>query len=222
MHKQLDASGFKDSSVFYEKQFEVILSKMVNCYFIMKNDSVVLENDENAIRDIFLLNYLKNNEVRKSLSLTDWIFEREVQEDHSAGRTDIKIISHDTFIDQEAYYIIECKRLDNNRVSGTTGLNAEYVKNGVCRFTTKYYSMYRRVNGMIGFIVEKMDIDSNMKKITDLMIETFKESRTIKPILQDNFIANFEFHYRSNHTDTDNRSLKLYHLMFDFHDNIQE
>ncbi|MDO1502614.1 hypothetical protein Q2T40_21115 [Winogradskyella maritima] len=52
----------------------------------MKTDKIVLENDENKIRDILLLNYLKNDEIREKVDLLEWHFEREVQEDHSIGR----------------------------------------------------------------------------------------------------------------------------------------
>lgn len=187
----------------------------------MIKDKVKLENDENKIRDCLLLNYLKNDKVRKDIDLLKWHFEREVQEDHSVGRTDIKVISPNTFEKQEAYYILECKRLENKNTSGTTGLNAEYIKNGIARFTSKYYSSFHRVNGMIGFIVDVLDIHSNTENINSLLSKSFSSIETTKTITKDNFIEDFDYHYHSTHRDEDKDDLKIYHLMLDFNGYIK-
>jgi hypothetical protein len=55
---ELDASGFKHNGVFYNAEFESILSKVIICYNRMKNDNVVLNNNENEIRDVLYLDYL--------------------------------------------------------------------------------------------------------------------------------------------------------------------
>jgi len=221
MFSSLDASNFSGSIPFYEKQFEEILSKITLCYQLMKTNKVVLKNDENKIRDILLLNYLKNNDIRRKVNLLQWHFEREVQEDHSVGRTDIKVISINTFKEQEAYYILECKRLDNLNTTGTSGLNAKYIENGIDRFIAKYYSSYYRVNGMIGFIVEELEIDNNVKNINTLLTTSFPSIATKQEITKDSFIDDFEYHYNSIHADKDNDELKIYHLMFDLSKNIQ-
>jgi len=219
MFNKLDASIYDNSAPFYEKNFELILSKITLCYLLMKSHKPTLENNENKIRDVLLLQYLKNNEVREQLQLTPWLFEREVPEDTTVGRTDIKICSIDTFKIQEAYYIAECKRLDNVNTTGETGLNAEYVKNGMSRFTERYYSSYHRVNAMIGFVVEKMDIHLNTGKINELL-KSFGIPITTKFITKDNFIDKFEYQYQSTHLDNDSEELKIYHLMFEFSDNV--
>jgi len=221
MFGSLDASNFNGSTLFYEKQFEEILSKISVCYQLMKIDKVVLENDENKMRDILLQNYLKNDEIRRKIDLLEWHFEREVQEDHSIGRTDIKVISPDTFKKQEAYYILECKRLDNTNTTGTSGLNSKYIENGIDRFITKYYSSYYRVNGMIGFIVEDLKIDENVKHINTLLTNSFPSITTKQEITKGSFIDDYEYHYNSVHTNKDNDELKIYHLMFDLSENIQ-
>lgn len=220
MFSSLDASNFSGSIPFYDKEFEKILSKITVCYQLMKTDSVSIENDENKLRDYLLLNYLKNNKIRNDIDLLDWHFEREIQEDHSKGRTDIKIISQNTFLQQEAYYIIECKRLNNINTTGTSGLNAEYIKNGVERFIGKYYSSHYRVNALIGFVVDKIDIHQNTLIINSLLTQSFTTITTKKEITKDNFIDDFEFHYHSIHLDKDNDELKIYHLMLDLHENI--
>ncbi|MGG8497281.1 hypothetical protein ACQY1Q_12760 [Tenacibaculum sp. TC6] len=221
MFGSLDASHFSGSVPFYDNEFEEILSKICVCYQLMKVDKVVLENDENKIRDLLLLNYLKNNEIRRKVDLLQWHFEREVQEDHSIGRTDIKVISPNTFEKQEAYYILECKRLDNTNIIGTSGLNAKYIENGINRFITKYYSSYYRVNGMIGFVVEDLKIDENVKNINTLLTTSFSSIVTRQEITKDSFINDFEYHYSSVHTDKDNNELKIYHLMFNLSGNIE-
>ena len=221
MFSSLDASNFIGSVVIYDNEFEKILSKITICYQLMKADKVVLDNDENKIRNILLLNYLKNDKIRKKVDLFEWHFEREVQEDHSIGRTDIKVISPNTFKKQEAYYILECKRLDNTKTTGTSGLNAKYIEKGIYRFTTKYYSCYHRMNGMIGFVVEDLKIDENVKHINTLLTTSFTSITTKQEITKDSFIDNFEYHYSSVHTDKDNDELKIYHLMFDLSEHIQ-
>jgi hypothetical protein len=221
MFSRLDASNFSGSIPFYEKQFEEILTKVTVCYQLIKADKISLENDENKIRDVLLLNYLKNDQVRKDINLLQWHFEREVQEDHSIGRTDIKVISLDTFTKQEAYYIIECKRLDNKNTNGTSGLNGEYIKNGIARFTSKYYSSYHRVNGMIGFVIDDLKIQTNTKSLNLLLSDSFKSVKTNQELTRCHFIDDFEYHYQSTHIDEDNDELKIYHLMFDLNENIQ-
>ncbi len=220
MFDKLNAKKYRDSVAFYDTSFENLLSKITLCYMLMKSQKLTLENDENKIRNVLLLNYLKNNKVRKKIEITCWHFEREVPEDETVGRTDIKIISPNTFLIQEAYYIIECKRLDNENTTGETGLNAKYIKDGISRFTTKYYASYYRVNAMIGFVVEKMDIHSNTNKINDLL-KYFGTPITTEYLTKDNFIEKFEYQYRSTHLDNDSKNLKIYHLMFDFIENIQ-
>lgn len=227
MSNNLDASNFRGTTLFYDSEFEEILSKITICYQLMKRDKVPLVNKENDIRTYLLIHYLKNDDVRKSIDLCKWHFEKEISEDHSVGRTDIKIISQNTFHTQQAYYIIECKRLDNINTSGTSGLNAHYVKEGIVRFTSKYYSSYHRVNGMIGFIVANMDIHTNVANINNLLLNSsFTSINTIQKLTKDNFlktdnfIEDFEFQYSSIHKDKENQPLRIYHLMFDFHEHI--
>jgi hypothetical protein len=100
-------------------------------------------------------------------------------------------------------------------------LNAKYIENGIDRFITKFYSSYYRVNGMIGFIVEDLKIDENVKSINTLLTTSFSSISTKQEITKDSFIDDFEYHYNSIHADKDNDELKIYHLMFDLSENIQ-
>ena len=221
MSREIDASRFSRLNKNYFSEFEKLLSKIVICYNLMLHDKVNLSNNENEIRDAILFNYLKNNNVRRDISLTDYLFDREVPEDRTAGRTDIKVQTQNTFTESEAYYIFECKRIDNKAKQGISGLNAKYIRNGICRFIREDYSSYYKTNSMIGFVVESMDIHSNTEDINFLLLNEYEESNTITKIKKENFISDFEYHYSSEHKTKNGSGLRLYHLMLDFSDNIK-
>ena len=223
MDSPLDPSIFPGSADFYIAEFESILVGITSCYKMMIEDNVsVPPNDENGIRDILLLNYLKNRAIKKKVKLTNYRFDREIPEDTTKGRVDIRIISKNDFEIDEAYYTIECKRLDNNRTSGTSGLNGKYIKEGIMRFITEYYSSYYRVNGMIGFVVEQMDISANITNINKLLMENFSDANAETVLTFHHFIKDFKYQYYSIHKDIKDRNIKLYHLMFDFSANIEK
>lgn len=220
MRNDLNASGYSYNQVNYSKEFERLLTKIVLCYNMLVRQGVKIANDENTIRNVLLLNYLKDDNVRRQLGLTDYLFDREVPEDNTIGRTDIKVQSQDTFFTQEAYYIFECKRLDNAAKQGTTGLNAKYIENGIFRFISDYYSSYYRMNALLGFVVESMDIHSNINDINLLLKKNFKNANTIMEIRRESFIPDFEFHYSSEHMTVKKNNIKLYHLMLNLSDQI--
>ena len=223
MANQLDSSAFPGSADFYIAEFEIILVGITSCYKMMTEDNIsVPSNDENGIRDILLLNYLKNREIKRKIKLTNYRFDREIMEDTTKGRVDIRIISKNDFEIDEAYYTIECKRLDNNKTSGTSGLNGEYIKEGIMRFITEYYSSYYGVNGMIGFVVEQMDIHANITNINKLLRKNFSDANTETVLTFHNFVKDFKYQYYSIHKDIKDRKIKLYHLMFDFSANIEK
>lgn len=217
---ELNASGYDYNGVFYNAEFEDLLSKIIYCYNLIISDKVLLTNNENAIRDVLLINYLKDNSIRKKIKLTDYLFDREVPEDRSIGRTDIKIQTLNTFQDTSAYYIIECKRLDATNLSGTTGLNAKYIKDGMYRFASTTYSTHYKTNGMIGFVVEPLDINTNIVLINNLLTTNFLEANTIQVLQYREIMSDFGFSYCSRHNRPED-SMVLYHLMFDCSKNIQ-
>ena len=223
MDSPLDPSIFPGSADFYIAEFESILVGITSCYKMMIEDNVsVPPNDENGIRDILLLNYLKNREIKKKVKLTNYRFDREIPEDTTKGRVDIRIISKNDFEIDEAYYTIECKRLDNNKTSGISGLNGKYIKEGIMRFITEHYSSYYRVNGMIGFVVEQMDISANITNINKLLMENFSDANAETVLTFHHVIKDFKYQYYSIHKDIKDRNIKLYHLMFDFSANIEK
>ena len=220
MFAKLNASDYEYNSVFYNAEFEYILSKIITCYHLLKSDNVYLTNDENTIRDVLLINYLKNNQIRNKINLTEFLFDREVPEDNTLGRTDIKIQTLNTFQDTSAYYIIECKRIDATNPNGTAGLNAKYIKSGINRFTSTSYSSHYKTNGMIGFVVAPIDIKQNVSLINILLVTSFCESKTTQDLQYRNIVPDFEFSYCSYHNVAGN-SVILYHLMFDLSMNIR-
>lgn len=221
MFTKLNASGYKHNGIFYNAEFEDILSKIIACYNLMRSDNVSLANNENAIRDVLLKNYLKDNAIRKKIELTNYLFDREVPEDRGSGRTDVKIQTLDTFQDVGAYYTLECKRLDAANPAGRSGLNAQYIENGICRFVSKTYSAYHKTNGMLGFVVESLNIRENAASINHLLKTAFTKSNTVQELKYKKLVAGFEFSYASAHRTEENDVVIIYHLMLDFSKNIK-
>ena len=219
MFGNLEAAEFKYNTIIYNSEFEDILSKIIICYDLMIRDKVSLCNNENDIRDVLMIKYLKNKSIRQNIKLTNYLFDREVPEDKSIGRTDIKIQTLNTFEDVEAYYIIECKRLDKKNPDGISGLNAKYIENGICRFTSETYSSFYKTNGMIGFIVEQMNISENITSINNLLALNFPKINTTQELQYREIYKDFNFSYCSCHKNID-KQIVIYHLMFDFSKNI--
>jgi len=226
MDKILDASSFAPSSKIYEIEFKNILTGITTCYRMMVKDKVPAPNDENKIRDILYNNYLNNNKIRNISKLTYYIFDCEVAEydknGNSTGFLDYKISTLNTFIESSSYYSIECKRLDNQNLTGDTGLNAKYIENGIMRFVTEQYLSHLGINGMIGFVVEQMNISDNIKNINMLLKNKFKHTNTKKKLTYVDFIKDFKYSYFSAHEDIEEKEIKLYHLMFDFSKNMEK
>lgn len=218
MFNSLDASNFKGSIPFYNANFEYIMHKISVCYKMIVDSKIPLPKDENLIRDVLVNDYLNNNQIKEEFQL-NYIFNTEVPE-KNIKRPDIKIQSPNDVYKTEAYYSIECKVLDNKYVTGTSGLNAKYIKNGIRRFTDKEYTSHFGVNGMIGFILEGMDIHQNTNNINSLLKSSFGQIKTTKPLTNEKYFDDFEYHYSSKHEDIDNNVLRIYHLMLDVSGNI--
>lgn len=224
---ELNASGYEHNTTFYQNEFEDILRGVIVCYNTICSSNISLLNDENEIRNAILKNYLKNDSFKKAnFNLSNYHFDYETIE--NKGRADIRILPINPYVNDQAYYVIECKRLDNQNLNGTTGLNAEYVKNGVCRFVTDYYSSYFGINGMIGFVVDDMCIDKNIPHLNSLLTQDLindrketvnaKLTQEITPI---KISGEFDYSYTSNHKINTQNEVILYHLMLNFSKNIQ-
>ncbi len=153
----------------YRANFEKITNYIIDICELVVEDyekkQLKLPNDENKIRSIMLEEYLKPQ--KDSYGMSDYRFELEVPENYVGngqhiGRVDIRILLKSDFEKEDAYYIIECKRID-----GTSNLNKKYVKEGVARFITEKYSSYYGRNIMLGFVVKKIDISANAQLIEE-------------------------------------------------------
>lgn len=227
MFENIDTTKFGYSSSFYINEFEDILRGIIVCYNCINSSDLSLPNNENEIRNIMLKDYLKVESFKKAhFNLASYHFDYETIE--NTGRADIRILPVNPYINDEAYYIIECKRLKNQNLTGMTGLNAEYVQNGICRFVTGYYSSYFGINGMIGFVVESFEIDKNITHINSFLNKDLTNDRgenvnampiqEIKPI---EISEDFKYSYTSTHQTVSQNEITLYHLMFNFSKQIQ-
>ncbi|MDR2027349.1 MAG: hypothetical protein LBQ01_07315 [Prevotellaceae bacterium] len=214
--EQPDASVFVYRITYFNAEFEIIAEKIIACYYLMIDDGIILPNDENKIRNELTNNYLNENNVRNKIGLKNYYFQPEAPTKNDKGRFDIKIISQETtFSDTNAFYVIECKRLN-----GETKLNSEYVLNGIARFTNEMkYPFYNNTAGMIGFVVSMIDIHKNVDFINQLLQNTFTQINTEKTLTKKQIKSNFEYSYCSCHKVGKNTKT-IYHLMFDFSHNV--
>ncbi|MBS1666296.1 MAG: hypothetical protein JST58_02870 [Bacteroidetes bacterium] len=217
MFPLLNAAGYNGNSNFFHAEFERVLSYIIVGYKQMLLDAVTLTNEENSIRDVLLYSYLKRAAFKKKNDINDFLFDKELEE--NTGRIDIRVMPVNPFVSDDAYYIIECKRLNSKNTTGKTGLNGEYIVEGVCRFVSQKYSCYHQTNGMIGFVVDKLDIEKNIISLNTLLSSQFPEAKTLKSISKRSIVNGFDFSYYSTHTGNI-RELLLYHLMLNFSDNI--
>lgn len=214
------AKDFLYSEYVVKKGLKVILAKIYTCYNLMCEDfskaDKKLSNDENLIRNELHYNYLNKPAIRKQLKLQKYIFIPEVSESHTKdrvrGRTDIRVLMKSSFDDPENYYYtIECKRLD-----GDADLNRLYVLKGVKRFvdtSIPLYKSYFGENGMIGFVVKKLNINTNVNSINKYIANKHSYLGQIAPC-PNKTISTL---YKSEHTYNE-KPLSLYHLMLDVSD----
>lgn len=226
INNNLDASIFGYSQIRRYAEFELTLTKCIDVYRTISTFQTQLCNNENSIRDEFL-KYLQCPDFKKKQELRYLKFDLETIE--NTGRADIRILpTKDEYIDDKAYYIIECKRLDSKNLTGNAGLNAEYVKNGICRFVTDYYSSYFSCNAMFGFIVESVDVQKDIVDNINSMLNINYinaqnrevNANVIQPMHYEDFANAYPYSYVSTHTCKSGKEITLYHLMFDFSQNI--
>ncbi len=220
----LEIDNFEPAEVTYVKTFEFILTQMTRCYYKMLEKYPEIENHEEVIRNRLWKDFLNSNEIKAELALKFYFFiaeGMEVGDDYKEkGWTDIKVILYpDALEDTNAYFVIECKRLDGNAT-----LNKKYVENGIQRFSTIQYPSYFGLSGMIGFVIRTIDIDSNCNDINKIM-PLYPETACLQPLTKYPFIQSeiltFDSSYLSQHKDKNNNPIDLYHLMWDFSSHIK-
>lgn len=219
----LDAGIFQYTKDTYETFFKAILSKIIICYSKSLQDNKILERNEEHIRDYLYRHYLNKNEIRNEIGLNyNIVTESKEYGKNKVGYTDIKICHPNSLRDTSLYYVIECKILNSEKLLGKTGLNGKYVSEGIKRFTTKKYLTNCSVNGMIGFVVETMNLKSNYKNINIILKKHFSDIQTDKYLKFCKIEDNFHYSYFSIHKTEDNEKIKLYHLMLDYSPKIKK
>ena len=189
-----------------------IIMKVIECVDLMRNNceslSHRIKNNEPAIRDYLFHNYLNNDDVMDAINLNNYRFHPEAPENYISnvpiGRVDLHVYSIDEFRHRNRYFIIECKRID-----GTLPLNRAYIDEGIKRFVgdSPKYTSYYKTNGMIGFIVRNIDIESNVAHINDLMAKDYLDIPVHGYLLLDSLSKT----YVSTHGCTENRQVTLIH-----------
>lgn len=212
--------NFRYASALRQGRLLVILCEINGLADLIKQNEQLI-NDENAITQR-IVEWLQNNDYRRTRpELLNYYFEREAPE--NSGRVDIKVmINQESFADTRAYYTIECKRLDAKNQTGLSGLNAEYIKNGICRFVRDdYYTSYFGESGMLGFVVEAMNIESNVDCINLLLNKDFiaqdgaqVNAKGIIPLTKDIFQG--VPYCWSTHRKNNGSELILLHMFLDF------
>lgn len=208
----MNADKFQDSALIYDYEFNQIMDFVLECYHLMleKYQGQHIENNENKIRNRLYKDFLNSNKTRNLIDIFPCRFECECAEIDveykEIGYTDIKVLTTTSLSDADAYYIIECKRID-----GSKNLNSEYIKEGVFRFVDVLkYPSYNNVCGMIGFIVKEIDIDKNIQTLNEILIETSNPPPLT--LMQKRTLST----YISTHTKTNKRPLKISHLMLNY------
>ena len=166
--------GFKNDSYnidFENGLFESIIEHLKICSDKMRADCIetgnLLYNHEDKITNRLVENYLNKGPAMIRFILQSpecFVSDADIYK----GRTDIRVVSRNWFMDVNDYYTIECKRIDGNAT-----LNKEYIINGIARFVVsppKYPSFNKR-NIMFGFVVRDIDIPDNTMEIERLQKE---------------------------------------------------
>ena len=155
-----NAGNFRYKSLFVNGELVALLEGFIEIYGLIVKSDVRLENDEKIIRKEFV-RHLKNKKYANSIEpFKNYSIDAEVEE--GDGFLDLKITPRKPLVDPMDYFSIECKRLDNKNQRGKTGLNAQYVKEGINRYKEEKYTTYHGCNGMFGFVVADMDVWHNI------------------------------------------------------------
>jgi len=204
----LDADNFLTKQMYYITRFKELLKEIYQNYELLIRDNIKVPKIENKIRDILVDNYLKKN-------ISNCTFKKE--EANNLGRVDIFV--QETLTDDKPQFIVECKILDDENIDGTEGLNAKYIKNGIQRFLTEHYCLETdfRINAMIGFIVNKLNILNNIGSINRL---TDKLLNNLVIVKQEIFLESDNL-YKSIYSTYNNKEFIIYHQMMDFSLNLK-
>lgn len=183
---------------------------------------------EDYLRNVLVNNYIEPNRV--FFGLENFKFYCGVEELYNNIRTgilDIKVCS--SSLDDNVYYIFECKRLNKNIIY-------QYIHEGIVRFTTdrKYYpSTNTSLSGMISFL--ESEDKCKILNICDVfnVLCTYLENHKEAINLLDNLkainltsdyteVSNFENLYYSKHKRNNKSNISIYHVVLDYNNIVVE
>lgn len=199
---------FRLAEKMYIDRLKNLLEEINMCYEKLLKDNIKIPNNENKIRDILVDKYLIN--------LKNYEFSKEKLNNY---RSRVDIYVEEKAIKEKPIFIIECKLLNKNNNMNIEALNAKYIKNGIQRFITEYYSCCNlHTNAMIGFIIEDTEIDNKLNDINNLSKIFFNNLLTI----QQEISRENKYLYKSSYSTYNNKTFTIYHLFFDLHKNIKK
>ena len=217
--------GFRkelNNAVFKNSLFKLIIIHISKCCEKLKNDCLetgeYLYNHEDKISSRLVERYLDVgfSGLRFNLQKPEHF---DAKTDTYKGRTDITVISFDWFVHSNAYYVIECKRLD-----GKCRLNKEYVSEGIARFiesTSPLYPSYYGKSIMLGYIVQAINVSENAKKIDKLQRELLVDVMIGEMRTVCDGRSGFSY-YRCVYQSYGKTNVELAHLFYDFSDVIMD
>ena len=163
----MDASVFEYREVYYRLQLQGLLNDICGVYALICQSEQHLPDDENKIRDAFGKYFFDQAYKMTTTTAKDYHYGSEVWLQLTAGRIDMQFLSPNCYKHQDAFFAIECKRLD-----GRSHLSKEYVDNGIRRFTKGKYPSLLGCNAMLGFVVCTIDLPATMSQINSHLEQT--------------------------------------------------
>jgi len=189
----------------------IVYSKIDNKYWVVLENGN--EKPEEYIRNIFLdKKYMLNRKFKREFGVNNLEFKAEVGEPQKRkiiGFHDIQVMGVAQKLlgeaDEEIYFSIECKRLNN------AGQNSsKYVNDGIKRYVTSKYSEKMPVAGMIGFIENScFNYSTEINKI----LEKHKTIKTVQYLKSENQATN---KYISKHKKGNINNILIYHFLLNF------
>jgi len=214
---KLEFSFHKVSNLILFCYNEIIKNERIE-YTKIKDKYCVVTQEGNIkpecyIRNIFLdKKYILNKDLKRRFEVNNLEFKSEVGETKSRktiGFHDIQVtgisLENTGEADEDIYFSIECKRLNNSLQSPT-----KYISDGIIRYVFGQYSEKMPIAAMMGFIED--DLNDYPFEINELL----KSHKTIKTVQYLILSKNHTNKYSSIHNREENNDIKLYHFLLDF------
>ena len=198
----MDATVFGFREVYFRIQLQGLLKDIGVVYKLICHSGCMLQNDENKIRNEFGHFFCEQTYKASTSTAKDYYYDQEAWLPKSAGRVDMRFLSPNCYGHQDAFFAIECKRLDSK-----SPLCQEYVDNGIRRFTTGKYPSLLGCNAMLGFVVSSIDLTTTIESINKHLDSSEYLTTTSTKMTE---MVGLKSHHSMPH------SFVLYHLWMDF------